>query len=62
MYEYLYVIIVSFVFIYLMHYVYENIKDSIVYCSHHETYQNYETVGVINETNEKSEEPIQETN
>lgn len=45
-----------------MHYVYENIKESIVYCSHHETYQNYETVEIINEQNqqnEKSEEPVQ---
>lgn len=55
MYEYLYVLFISLVFIFLLHYGYEKIKESIVYCTHHESYQNYKKVDDILEEISKSE-------
>jgi hypothetical protein len=61
MYEYLYVLVISLVFIYLVHYTYEQIKESITYCSHHECYQNYVDVGTILKETSKSEDKTDET-
>ncbi len=44
MYNYISFIICCIILIYLLHYIYEKIKDSIIYCTNYNPYNNYETI------------------
>lgn len=58
MYNYISFIICCIILIYLLHYIYEKIKDSIIYCINYNPYNNYETIFIEHNTSDTNDNNI----
>ena len=51
MYDYISYIISCIILIFLIHYIYDKIKDSIIYCINYNPYNNYEIITLDDSAN-----------